>query len=114
MFIIPTSPEPNQVFRCVIPVDGRSLALMFSLKFNTEARYWVMSLTGDVTGEMLIDSIPLIAGRYPSANILGQYAFLGIGSAVIVKTNPDNPAFTPDETNLGTEFQLVWSDTIYE
>jgi hypothetical protein len=92
-------------------VDGKNLSLRFSLKFNTEAGYWILSLTDDVSGEVLIDSLPLISGVYPSANLLDQYNFLKIGSAVMVKTNPDNPAVMPDGYNLGTEFQLVWGDT---
>jgi len=111
MFIIPTDTKPNQNFRCVIPVDGRNLALQFALEYNSEAEYWIMSLTDDVGGEVLVDSLPLIAGVFPSANLLEQYSFLRIGSAVMVGTNPDNPPVMPDEHNLGTDFQLVWGDT---
>ena len=111
MFIIPTDAKPNQQMRCVVPIDGKNLALLFSLKYNTEAEYWILSVTDDLSGETLIDSLPLIAGVYPSANLLEQYNFLQIGSAVMVKTNPDNPSVIPDGFNLGTDFQLVWGDT---
>jgi len=112
MFIVPTTSDPNQNFRCVIPVDGKNLALLFTLQYNSEAEYWTMAITDDLTGSILISGLPLLAGQYPSANILEQYTFLRIGSVVMVKINPDNPADSPDGTNLGVDFQLVWSDTI--
>ena len=111
MFILPIDAKPNQHFRCVIPVDGRNLALLISLAFNTEAGHWVLSLADDVSGAVLIDSLPLISGVFPSANLLDQYNFLRIGSLVLVRTDPDDEAVVPDSTNLGIAFQLVWGDT---
>ena len=112
MFIIPLTSEPNQSFRCVIPIDNRNVPLLFSLKYNSEANYWVMSITDDITGKMLINSLPLISGEYPSANLLEQYSFLKIGSAVIVKDNPDNADVLPNDKNLGIDFKLLWGDTL--
>jgi hypothetical protein len=114
MYIIPTDSKPNQNLRCVIPIDGKNLALRLTLTFNTIAEYWVMSVADDISNEILVDSLPLIAGEFPSANILGQYGFLRIGSCVMVKLNPDNPNVIPNGNNLGTEFALVWGDTVYE
>jgi len=110
MFIIPLTSEPNQNFRCVVPINGNNIPLLFSLKYNSEAEYWVMSLTDDITGKRLINALPLISGEYPSANLLDQYSFLNIGSAVIVKTNPDNSDTAPNDKNLGTDFKLLWGD----
>ena len=112
MFIIPTTSAPNHTFRCVIPVDGNNLALQFFMAYNTIAQYWTMTITDDLSGETLIANLPLIAGQYPSANLLEQYAYLRIGSACLVKTNPDNPDDMPNDTNLGTDFVLVWGDTL--
>jgi hypothetical protein len=95
-------------------VDGRNLPLILTFRYNSEADYWIISITDDISGVMLIDSLPLISGIYPSANMLAQYAFLGIGSIFIVKVNPDNPDVAPNTFNLGKDFQLVWGDTIYE
>jgi hypothetical protein len=87
-------------------------ALLFTLNYNTVAEYWVMSITDDLSAEMLVTGLPLLAGQYPSANLLEQYTFLRIGSAVIVKINPDNPDDAPNGSNLGTDFLLVWGDTL--
>ena len=75
------------------------------------AGYWMMSITDDLSGEILVTGIPLIAGQYPAANLLEQYTFLRIGSAVLVKINPDNSADMPNGENLGADFLLIWGDT---
>jgi hypothetical protein len=46
----------------------------------------------------------------PSANILGQYSYLKIGSAYLLNVG-NISSEGPDETNLGTDWKLAWSDT---
>ncbi|MGG3884358.1 phage baseplate plug family protein [Brevibacillus panacihumi] len=108
--ILPITPGMNQTFTCTLPVDNKNITLNFSLTYNTPGGYWFMSLTDHETGELLIDSLPLLPGEYPSANILRQYAYLGIGSAVIFSINGDNSAPTFD--SLGKDHLLIWSDNI--
>lgn len=102
---IPLSNDPDQNFQCTIPVDYKNLTLYFRIRYNTEAEYWVMSLY-DSNGNILIDTIPLLQG-----NVLSQYKYLGIGSAYIVNAS-NVPTDRPDDTNLGTEFKLIWGDTV--
>jgi len=112
MYTIPLTSDPNQTFRCTIPIEGNNLTLLFKLRYNSESEYWAMTLTDGQTNEMLVDSVPLLAGEYPAANLLEQYAYLNIGSAVIVKMNPDAEGANPGPDNLGTDFKLIWSDTL--
>lgn len=110
MYIIPLKPDPNQVFRCQIPIDGGNRVLQFSLRYNQMAKYWTMGIT-DENGTLLVDSLPVITGEYPAANLLEQYQHLHIGSAVIVPVGHPKTA-EPDDENLGSEFILVWGDTL--
>lgn len=112
MYEIPITSDPNQNFKCTIPIDGENKSFIFNLKYNTQANYWILTISDDITGKMLIDSLPLITGEYPSANLLEQYNYLNIGSAVIIKVNPDIEVDYPDEKNLGTAFKLIWGDTL--
>jgi len=112
MFVIPLTSQPNQNFRCTIPVNSQNMPFDFTLRYNSEAEYWILSITDAITGQMLASDLPLIAGEYPSANLLEQYEHLRIGAAVIVKINPDNTDYAPNGTNLGTDFQLVWGDNL--
>jgi hypothetical protein len=65
----------------------------------------------DEKGILLVDSLPIITGIFPAANLLEQYQYLRIGSAVVVPVG--SPATVePDNTNLGSEFALVWGDTL--
>lgn len=70
-----------------------------------------MTIIDGASRETLIDAIPIIAGLYPAANLLEQFAYMKLGSAVVVHQG-ELPEHNPDDTNLGTEYFLVWGDTI--
>lgn len=96
----------NQAFTCTLEIDGKNKKLAFSVRYNEIAKYWTMTVTDPTIGSVLLSSIPLL----PAGNILGQYAYLQIGSAYVVNTgNTDTDR--PGATNLGTDWILVWGDT---
>jgi len=107
MYIVPLTTSPNQTFTCTIPIDGKSIVFSIFLRYNTQALYWVMQLS-DNNQNIIIDSIPLLCGL----NLLGQYGYLRIGSAYIYKADTTLAGDAPDDSNLGTNFLLCWSDTI--
>lgn len=109
--VIPLTSEPDQSFDCVIPVDGRNIALSLRLRFNTSANYWVLTIADPKTKVVILDSIPMLTGDYPAADILGQYTYLRLGSACIVKAGNSSLDY-PDDLSLGTDFVLVWGDTV--
>ncbi|HWQ41895.1 MAG TPA: hypothetical protein VN456_07650 [Desulfosporosinus sp.] len=104
---IPLTSAPSQSFKCTIPVDGKNITLKLNVRFNTAANYWVMSISDPKTEKYILDGIPLLTGT----DILGQYAYLGLGSASILNIG-NNTMDSPDSTNLGTDFILVWSDSV--
>ena len=108
--IIPLTNSPNQAFTVSLAVDGGTKLLTFNLHFAEKAGYWVMSVTDALTGVLLLGSIPLITGAYPNGNLIGQFAYLGIGSAYLPNVSGSQMDY-PDDTNLGTDFVLVWGDT---
>ena len=110
-FEIPVTSEPNQTFRTTIPIDGINKTFIFNIRFNSGSGYWVMTLTDDLTNRNLVDSIPFFAGIFPAANLLEQFAYLNIGSAYVVKVNPDIVEENPNAETLGSGFKLFWSDT---
>ena len=108
--IVPLTSDPNQTFQIALTVDGRKLTLKIHLRYNEMAGYWVMSIANPSTGILYIDSLPLVSGDYPAHNLLGQYAYLGIGSAYLYNAG-NVAADRPDDTNLGTDWLLLWGDT---
>ncbi len=112
MYVIPLTTEPNQTFNCTIPIDGVNRRLSFNLRYNSVAAYWSLTVKDGVTNATLIDAIPLLRGQYPAANLLEQYSYMKLGSAVIVHQGELPEGANPDDTNLGAEFYLVWGDTI--
>ncbi len=106
--IINVTSAPNQTLTISPVVDGNTLSLSLSLSYYEMCGYWVMSIT-DVNGNLLLDSVPLLTGSYPAANILAPYAYLAIGSCYLI--NQGSGDDVPTSTNLGTDFQLLWGDT---
>lgn len=134
---VPVNSSPNQQFTAALTVDGKPLSLNLKISYNEMAGMWMMSIS-DINNNLLVDSIPMICGGYPAANLLQQQRYLAIGSAYIINVANSNGAGAtvgsnygqggygqgpygggigfggvdwPDETNLGSSFQLWWSDT---
>ena len=106
---IPLTTDPNQNFIITIPVDNKNITLSLFIRFNSIGNYWVMQVK-DKSGNILIDSLPLITGDYPAGDLLGQYQYLNIGSATLIKTG-SSAQDNPNSTNLGSDFILVWGDS---
>lgn len=107
MYIVPLTTSPNQTFTSTIPIDGKKIKFNFFLRFNTEASYWVLDIY-DSNNISLLASINLVCGL----NLLEQYSYLNIGSAYIYKSDKTLDMDVPNEYNLGTDFQLIWGDTV--
>jgi hypothetical protein len=128
---------PNQSFPVSLNVDGNALTLNLTISYNEMAGYWVMSIA-DVNNNLLVDSVPMICGAYPAANLLQQQRYLAIGSAFIVNVSNTNESSAnsgngygeggfggggyggeggqggvdyPNASNLGVDFELWWDDT---
>ena len=100
----------NQSLEVDLNIDGGVVTLGLEFRYNRIAGYWTMQISNPTSGKVLVDSIPLVRGNIGAANLLGQYAYLNIGSAYLLK-NREAQGDYPDETNLGTDFQLLWRDT---
>lgn len=111
MYLIPATSEPNQTFQCIVPVDGGTRTFEMHFSYNAVAEYWEMSASDVDTGEELVTAVPLLSGEYPAANLLEQFAFLGMGAAVMVPVGLPDRSREPSADSLGSEYVLVWSDT---
>ncbi len=107
--IIPLTNQPNQSLSVSLNIDGAALSLRLNIRFNEMAGWWVMTVS-DQFGNMIIDSLPMVTGDYPAANILEQYAYLAIGSAFLINIS-QTPIDSPNLSNLGSDFILLWADT---
>jgi hypothetical protein len=112
MYVIPLTTAPNQTFNCTIPIDGSNRPLSFQLRYNSIAKYWNLTVIDARTKDTLIDAVPLMVGEHPAANLLEQFEYMGIGSAVVVHEGDLPSHLNPDDTNLGSEYYLVWGDTV--
>jgi hypothetical protein len=106
---IPLTSSPQQSFTVQLQVDGGPLTLQLTISWSEMAGYWVMSIS-DANGVLLVDSVPIITGVYPAANLLAQQQYLQIGSAYILNLG-NSQADYPGVNNLGSDFVLIWDDT---
>ena len=107
--IIPLTADPDQTFTCTVPVGAYNKKFFFRMRYNSMAEYWTMTLTDAVSGIVLIDSHPLLVTNYPSSNLLGQFEYLGIGSALVLNVSGVRGSM-PAEFDLGTDYLLLWGD----
>lgn len=108
--IIPLKSSPQQTFAVNLQVDGAPLTLNLAINWSEMAGYWVMSIF-DAAGDLLLDSIPMVTGWYPAANILAQFAYLQIGSAYLLNLGTSTSDY-PGNNDLGDNFALLWDDTV--
>jgi hypothetical protein len=106
--IVPVTGNPNQTLTVSLNVDGGVVTLQLTVRYFDLCGYWVMTIK-DATGNLLLDSIPMLCGVYPAANILAQYAYLQIGSAFLVNVS-NTTQDSPGASSLGTDFLLLWDD----
>ena len=113
MQIIPLDCSPNQTFQITLSVNTLNISLKFFLSYNGIAGYWTMRVTDPQSGTVMLDSIPLIVCSTPTVpvNFIWQYDYLKIGSAYLIKVGTSGGDY-PDDTNLGTDFVLVWGDNL--
>src|SRR5271167_2992668 len=102
--IIPLTASPNQSFAVTLQVDGAPLTLNLNIRWSEMAGYWVMTIFNSA-GVLLLDSLPLITGWYPAANMLAQQNYLRIGSAYILNLGNSESDY-PGKPDLGSAFAL--------
>lgn len=108
--IIPLSALPNQSLVVPLNIDGGVTDYTLVLRYNEVAEFWVLTLSNS-SGTLILDSIPFVTGNTPAGNILGQYAYLKVGSAYILNVSSVSSPDYPNNLDLGTDFVLLWGDT---
>jgi predicted Zn-dependent protease with MMP-like domain len=103
--IVPVTNIAVQNFDFSIVANGNNFNFHFNIRYNNTAHYWIMQISDRNTQEIILDSIPLLT----SPNLLGQLEYLRIGKAYIKNISNTNMD-SPDITNLGKDFQLIWDD----
>jgi len=97
VFEVPTAPKA-QTF--AISLAGITYNLTFT--WNVPSSAWILAIA-DSNGVTLVSGIPLVTG----ADLLEQYAYLGIGGQLIVQTDND-PTAVPTYESLGSTGHLFF------
>ena len=108
--IVPLNNDPNATCEIPLNIDGTIKSYLVTRNFNEVAGYWTLTIT-DLSGNLILDSVPLVTGNVPYGGILGQFAYLAIGAAFVLNTGGVATPDVPDDETLGGPFQLLWQDT---
>jgi hypothetical protein len=103
--IIPLDNSPNQTWQASVQINGVVVTFLVVLSYNEIAEYWVMKIY-DSSQNLILSNVPLVTGL----NLLRQFQYLQIGSLFLVNVTGTTLLNYPDNTDLGTDFKLVWSD----
>jgi hypothetical protein len=111
---IPLKTTSNQTLQMILQINGVNTSLIFKVRWNAIAGYWVLTIIKSSDGTIIIDSIPLVTGEKntETLNILKQYGYLLIGEAYLVPAVAQPTSNYPNDKNLGTEFVLIWQDNL--
>ena len=97
-FEIPTGPSPRTLS---VPLNGVVYGIRFAFA-DTDEGGWFMDIS-DASGNSLVAGIPLVTG----ADLIAQYAYLGIGGKLWVATDSD-PGAVPTFAGLGSSSHLYF------
>jgi hypothetical protein len=111
MQILPVDNSPNQRFKSTLSIGSVNISLLFNVRYNEIAKYWVITISDPAQQKVLIDSMPLLTRAFPAGNIMEQLAYLAIGAAFLINVGSSDLDH-PDDTALGRYFDFIWSDTI--
>jgi hypothetical protein len=107
---IPLTTAPNQTFQVPLNIDGTVKAIYCTLRYNEVSQEWFLTIANGL-GQLYVDSLPLVTGNSPASNILRQFAYLGIGSAFVINVSGVTSPDFPNDTDLGTDYILIWDST---
>lgn len=96
-YVIPLAPQAQTV-TTTLP-NGTTVTLRLIYQFNQDD-CWILDID-DATGNPIVQGIPLVTG----ADLLEQYAYLGLGCSLYAATDGD-PVSPPHWWNLGSTAQL--------
>ena len=112
MYIIPLTNSPNQSFVCTIPINGENKELRFSLWYNYQAEYWLLSLSDVKSGEELIANFPLLTSKNRFFNILAQVTYMNIGMCFMLPSVDKSGEYLSQasDENIATDYYMIWGD----
>ena len=110
LYKIPVTTLPNNTFNINVPVGDENLYFKLRFTYNSIAKYWMLSIFDADTLDCIISNLNMIETYGEYADLVKLFSYKHIGALYVVNVGSVNSSM-PDDTNFGTDFELVWSDT---
>jgi len=112
-YLLPLGDEPWQVITLDVMIDGEEFHAQAEIRYLPAPDRWFLSIRDHASGELLVNTIPLVCSYEAPNDLLLPFRHLrggrGLGTFLCLRATDDPETPDPTEKNL-KEFQLVWSD----
>ena len=88
-----------QTFSIVLGTTVYKLTVTWNIPLNC----WILNIA-DTDSNPIIQGIPLVTG----VDLLGQYAYLGLGGSLVVQSLGPDPSVVPSYSSLGSSGLLFF------
>ena len=108
---IPIKSLPNQKLKVEVVFDGKKQTFNLEFNYRDFCGYWTMTVK-DSYRNTLLSNIPLVCGEglLNAGDLFAQFKYMNLGSFVCAKVYKSDLDI-PDQTTLGSIFQLGWGDS---
>lgn len=111
-FLLPTFPDSlNQIQTIQVPLSGGTRSLRVQLRFHEAPALWFLSLWDSVSGDLLVNSIPVRSSDGAINDLLKPFRHLNLGSLCCFPHTDGKAGKDPGKDDL-TDYDILWSDTL--
>ena len=105
-----TGTAGRQSSTLTISPGGRTVSLRLEIRHLRRTDRWYLSVADALTGESIIQYVPLVACSLDDPNnLLRQFGYLGLGGVWVLNKSGRDEGADPADGTLD-DFEIIWGD----
>ena len=109
-FLLPIFPDSlNQIQTLQVPLSGGTRSLRVQLRFLEAPALWFLSVWDSVSGDLLVNSIPVRNSDGAINDLLKPFRHLKLGSLCCFPHVEDKAGNDPGKDDL-MDYDLIWTE----
>ena len=111
-FLLPTFPDSlNQIQSLQVPLSSGTRSLRVQLRFHEAPALWFLSIWDSVSGDLLVNSIPVRVSVDAINDLLKPFRYHGLGSLCCFVRGEGSSVPDPGKDKL-MDYDLIWSEQL--